>query len=189
MDIRELSYNCQNKTNQITMKNNLILILCLFFFINESCQTNQKELTESNVEEIIGSASEVVKKVFDYSNDLDFETGLNYYSDASNAYFITDGKMKSLSDLREEYRAVGLSVESLHNKIESWHAQVLTEDVVNFTLPVQLTLKLKGIPEFTGKLVWTATLQKLDNEWMIVQSHESWLNCAEVAAALLPVSG
>ena len=173
----------------MTMKNYFVFILFPLFFINESCQTNHKELTESNIKEIIGSASEVVKKVFDYSNDLDFETGLNHYSDVPNAYFITDGKMKSLSDLRREYRAVGPSVESLHNKIESWNAQVLNEHVVNFTLPVQLTLKMKGIPEYSGKLIWTATLHKLDNEWMIVQSHESWLNCAEVAAALLPVSG
>ncbi len=119
---------------------------------------------------------------------MDFETGLNHYSETSNSYFITDGIMHSLADLKKAYKTIGPSVEELHNTIESWNVQVLSPDVVTFTLPVKLKLKLKVIPEFNGQLVWTATLQKQENRWVIVQSHESWLNCAEVAAALTPTN-
>ena len=51
------------------------------------------------------------------------------------------------------------ALEDLHNTIESWDIHVLSKDIVTFTLPVTLKLKLKGIPEFEGKLIWTATLQ------------------------------
>lgn len=157
--------------------------LCL---LSQSCQRTENQLTEAKIQEIIASASEVVNKVFEYSNNLDFETGLNHYSEISDSYFITNGTMNSLADLKNEYREVGSTVESLHNTIESWNVQVLSEDVVTFTLPIKLKLKLKGMSEFNGQLVWTATVQKQNDEWKIVQSHESWLNCVEVAAALTP---
>ena len=152
----------------------------------QSCQTPTTPLTSAQIQAITDSASEVVNNVFEYSNNLDFESGFKYYSASSTAYFIVDGQMNSLSDLKKAYREVGPAVEALENTIESWNVQVLAADIVTFTLPVQLKLKLKGLPEFTGNLVWTATLKYDDHQWMIVQSHESWLNCAEVAAALTP---
>lgn len=156
------------------------------FLLNISCQRSAGQLTEAQVQGIISSASDVVRKVFDYSNNLDFESGLTHYSETANSYFISDGTMHSLDDLKKSYKEIGPSVEDLHNTIESWNPQVLSKDVVVFTLPVHLKLKLKGIPEFNGDLIWTATLQKQNDTWTIVQSHESWLNCAEVAAALGP---
>ena len=166
----------------------ILFILCAICLFNQSCISPENQLTESQKQEIIDSATEVVKKVFEYSNNMDFETGLDHYSETSNSYFITEGIMHSLTDLRKTYRDVGPEVEELHNTIESWNVQVLSPDVVIFTLPVQLRLKLKGVPEFNGKLVWTATLKKQEDRWMIVQSHESWLNCAEVTAALTPTN-
>lgn len=166
----------------------ILIILCTICTLSQSCRRPENQLTEAQLDEITNSATEVVKKVFECSNNMDFETGLNYYSETSNSYFITDGIIHSLADLKKAYKDVGPSVEELHNTIENWNVKVLSPDVVTFTLPVKLKLKLKGIPEFNGQLVWTATLQKREDQWMIVQSHESWLNCAEVAAALTPIN-
>ena len=166
----------------------ILIILCTICLLNQSCHGPENQLTEVQTLEIINSATEVVKKVFEYSNNMDFETGLNHYSETSNSYFISDGIMQSLADLKENYKNIGPEVEELHNTIESWNVKVLSPDVVTFTLPVKLKLKLKRTPEFKGQLVWTATLQKQEDRWMIVQSHESWLNCAEVTAALNPTN-
>ncbi len=155
--------------------------LCL---LNFSCQQQETELTQEEIQQITESTTAIVKKVFEYSNNMDFESGLNHYSESSDSYYITDGIMHSLSDLKKSYKEIGPAVEELHNTIESWNVQVLSPDIVTFTLPVKLKLKLKGIPEYTGQLIWTATLQKKEDQWMIIQSHESWLNCAEVAEAM-----
>jgi hypothetical protein len=96
--------------------------------------------------------------------------------------------MLSLADLKKTYSEIGPAVEDLDNTIQSWNVQVLSKNIVTFSLPVHLKLKLKGIPEFNGQLVWTATVQRQKDGWKIVQSHESWLNCAEVAAALTPTT-
>jgi len=162
------------------------ILFSIIYLTSWSCQQPTSPLTISEKEEISKSAKGVVTKVFEYSNNMDFETGLNHYSDDPNAYFISDGVMHSLAGLREAYQAVGPSVEVLHNTIKSWHIQVLSSEVATVTLPVMLKLKLKGVPEFNGELTWTATLQKQNEEWLIVQSHESWLNCAQVSAALTP---
>ena len=90
-----------------------------------------------------------------------------------------------MADLKKAYKDIGPSVDKWQNTIEIWNVEVLLFNIVTFSLPVELKLKLKGIPEYTGELIWTATLQKQDEQWIIVQSHESWLNYAEAAAALL----
>ncbi len=166
----------------------ILVLLCTICIVCQSCPHSENQLTEVEKQEIAYAAREVVKKVFEYSNNMDFETGLNHYSETSNSYYITDGKVHSLPDLKKAYQEIGPAVEELHNTIESWNVQVLSPDIVTFTLPVKLKLKLKGIPEFNGQLIWTATLQKQVDRWVIVQSHESWLNCADVAAALTPTT-
>lgn len=166
-----------------------LVVAVAVFTLGLSCTQTDTHLTTSEKEQIIASATEVVKEVFDHSNNMDFEAGLIHYSSSPHSYYITDGVMHTLSDLRQAYKKVGPSVEALHNTIESWNVDVLSSSEVTVTLPVKLKLKLKGIPEYTGKLIWTATLQKQENKWVIVQSHESWLNCAEVALALTPPDG
>lgn len=163
-----------------------LLLLSAICVMSQSCQKVDTQLTDVQKQEIIDSATSVVKKVFEYSNNMDFRTGLDHYSGSSDSHFVIDGTVNSLSELKEAYKEIGPAVEDLHNTIESWNVQVLSPDIVTCTLPVKLRLKLKGIPEFTGQLVWTATLRKQEGRWLIVQSHESWLNCAEVAAALVP---
>ncbi|MFH6770291.1 nuclear transport factor 2 family protein [Gaetbulibacter aquiaggeris] len=171
------------------MRRFTLILLSTICLLNFSCHKQETELTEVQAQQIAKSAIDIVKKVFEYSNNMDFESGLNHYSESSNSYFITDGIMHSLSDLKKAYKDIGPAVEDLHNTIERWNVHVLSQDIVTFTLPVKLKLKLKGIPEYTGQLIWTATLQKQEDRWMIVQSHESWLNCAAVAAALIPTNG
>lgn len=142
------------------------------------------ELSKSEQTQIIKASSSVVKGIFEAANRKRFLDGLDYYVDGENAFYVSDGKINSLNDLRESYKAIGPSVDVIHNEILAWNAIVLSSELVSFTLPVALTLKLKNTPEYTGKIIWSAVLQKQGEQWLVVQSHESWLNCAEVAKVL-----
>jgi ketosteroid isomerase-like protein len=168
------------------MKYKFFLIPFLSGLIFHSCSTPSTDLSDSQKQDIINAASQVVKQIFEASNNFEFESGLDFYANADDAWFVTDGKMKNLDDLRKEYQAVGPEVEVLENTILSWKSKVLSNEVVLFTLPIQLRLKFKGTPEYTGQLTWSAVLQKINDRWKVVQSHESWMNCAEVARALNP---
>ncbi|NAS32370.1 hypothetical protein GTQ40_15405 [Flavobacteriaceae bacterium R38] len=166
------------------MKKNIVLLVLGVGLIIQSCQNKTEDLTASQKENIINSAKKVVQKVFDASNNLDFKSGLDFYSDASDAYYVNNGTILSLDELKTSYDQIGPFVEVLNNSIGSWNSTFLNENTVAFTLPIQLKIKLKDKPEYNGQLVWSGIVQKKDGEWKIVQSHESWLNCAEVSAAL-----
>lgn len=170
------------------MKTLTATILIGLGILASSCQKQNTALTDSQKNEIISSAKIIVQKVFDSSNNLEFVKGLDYYSNDSNSYYISDGKILSLEELRASYDQVGPAVEILHNTISNWNTKIISKDAVSFTLPIQLKLKLKGLPEYNGQLIWSAIVQKENQKWKVVQSHESWLNCAEVEAALSPTS-
>jgi hypothetical protein len=143
-------------------------------------------LAQTNEQSIINAAKHTVQKVFDASNNLRFLDGLNYYSNDADAYYINNGTILSLDDLKVSYRQIGSSVEELENTIGVWKAKVVSNDTVIFTLPVRLKIKLSGVPEYSGNLVWSGVVQKRGNKWIIIHSHESWLNCVEAASALTP---
>ena len=170
------------------MKTLTAIILIGLGILSSSCNNKNDTLTELERNEIINSAKATVEKVFESSNNLEFVNGLNHYSDEPNSFYISDGKILSLEELKASYNEIGPSVEVLKNSIDSWNTKIISKDAVSFTLPVHLKLKLKGIPEYNGQLVWTAIVQKKNKRWKVVQSHESWLNCAEVSAALTRTS-
>ena len=173
--------------NKSVMKKILIsLLLSGMLLFAPSCQKKDNILTETEKKEIIESAKVTVAKVFECSNNLEFMKGLDFYSGDADTYYSNNGTITSLKEMKESYSQIGPSVEILHNSIDSWKATVISKDAVAFTLPIHLKIKLKGLPEYTGQLVWSGIVQKRNKKWRIVQSHESWLNCAEVAAALTP---
>lgn len=153
-----------------------------------SCEQQKLSLTNSEKSLIVESAKSTVQKVFEASNNHQFLEGLQYYSGDSDAYYTSNGEVFTLDELKESYSEIGPSVEELKNSILNWQATFISENTVAFTLPVQLKLKLRGIPEYNGQLIWSGIVQKRDGQWKVIQSHESWLNCAEVALALTPTT-
>jgi len=165
-------------------KVSIFILLIGVLFFTQSCESKKNNLTELEKKTIINSAKLTVQKVFESSNNLKFTDGLNYYSGDSDAYYTSDGTIHTLADLTKSYNQIGSSVEVLKNSIKNWNSTFISENTVAFTLPVDLKIKLVGIPEYNGKLVWSGIVQKRNGHWIIIQSHESWLNCVEVASAL-----
>ena len=159
------------------------LLIGILIFV-QSCENQKNKLTNLEKVAIINSAKLTVQKVFEASNDLKFIDGLNYYSGDSDAYYTSNGTILTLADLKKSYNQIGSSVEVLKNSINTWNSTIISENTVAFTLPIDLKIKLVGIPEYNGKLVWSGIVQKRNGNWIIIQSHESWLNCLEVATAL-----
>ena len=161
------------------------LVIGVLFF-TQSCENRESNLTDLEKELIINSAKITVQKVFESSNQLKFLDGLNYYSGDSDAYYTNNGTLLTLDDLKKSYSQIGSSVEVLENSIGNWNSTYISENTVAFTLPIDLKIKLVGIPEYNGHLIWSGIVQKRNDNWMIIQSHESWLNCVEVVSALTP---
>jgi len=133
---------------------------------------------------IIDETSSIVMQIFEAANSKQYLRGLDHYSDDADACFVSDGIIRTLAELKPIYVSAGEAVEDLHNDILAWNVNVLSHALVSFTLPVKLRIKFKGIPEYTGQIIWSAILQRKSDEWLVIQSHESWLNIAEVSRAL-----
>lgn len=167
-----------------------LTILCVFelTFFATSCK-QATGLTESQKAEAVDSARAVVEKVFELANKLDYKAGLQFYSGDTDTRYIDNGSIfPSLDAMKEAYNQVGPTMELVENKVSRWDAIVLANDAVAFTLPIRLKLKAKGLPAYEGQYVWSGIVQKRNGRWMIVQSHESWQNYAEVIAALTPLA-
>lgn len=165
----------------------LTLISTLFAVIifTQSCQQQSIELTASEKSVIVDSAKAVLTKVFDYSNKLNYNAALKFYSADSDTRYVDNGTIySSLEAMKVAYDQVGPTMELVENTIKSWDAVVLANNAVAFTLPINLRLKAKGRPEYAGQFVWSGILQQRNGKWLIIQSHESWLNYADVVAAL-----
>lgn len=158
----------------------------LSLLLLSSCTRPTASLTETQ-KAAADSATVVVKKIFAYANALDFETGLEYYSGDPDARYIDNGSIyPSLDALKKAYAQVGPTMELIENNVISWDAVVLAPDAVALTVPTRLRIKAKGLPEYEGQYVWSGIVQKRNDRWTIIQSHESWLNYAEAMAALTP---
>ena len=173
-----------NSNNTYINKISIFTFLIGTIIFTQSCQKEKNNLTNLEKKAIIDSAKAIVEKVFESSNNLKFIDGLNYYSGDSDAYYTNNGAILNLGDLKKSYSQIGSSVEILNNSIDKWNSTFISENTVAFTLPINLKIKLVGIPEYNGQLVWSGIVQKRNEKWMIIQSHESWLNCIEVLSAL-----
>ena len=82
---------------------------------------------------------------------------------------------------------LGPQFESLAQGVDGWNMLVLAPDAVGFIVPFHFTVNLKGRPKFSSSGVWSGIVRRMDGQWLIVQSHESWQNQDKVIAALTPV--
>ena len=174
------------RQDYLTQRALILMFILVSLVLSQSCKNKTTSLTDSYKKAIIDSAKITVEKVFESSNSLKFLDGLKYYSDDEDTYYTNNGTILTLADLKKSYSQIGTSVEILNNSIKSWNSTILSENTVAFTLPINLKIRLKGTPEYNGQLVWSGIVQKRNNKWMIIQSHESWLNCVEVYSTLTP---
>ncbi|MGB2128229.1 MAG: nuclear transport factor 2 family protein [Flavicella sp.] len=167
------------------MKNNSSYFNCIFsiLLILQSCNKSHPILSNAEKKAVVLEAKQTVQKIFQASNKHNFLEGLDYYSADKDAYYTSNGEVSNFEELKNSYIQAGAMVEYLENTIASWNARCIDKKTVIFTLPVHLKIKFMEVPEYNGQLIWSAVLQKIKGDWIVVQSHESWLNCVEVAEA------
>jgi len=162
------------------------LLVAAGLIILMSCQQKSTPLSDAQRTQIADSTRQVVQRIVNYANKLDFTSALSFYSTDADARFVENGTILPLAALREQYEELAQNLDLLENKIDDWNIVVLSADAVSITLPVHFKIKAKGLPEYNGQYIWSGILQKRNEQWKLVQCHESWLNYAEAMDALTP---
>lgn len=163
-----------------------LLIPCSMLLLL-ACQKQEAPLTDEQKNQIADSARQVVQKVLDFSNNLDFNSALQAYSSDPDARYVENGTVfASLDAMRTAYEQMAPTLEVIENKVDSWDMIVLSKEAVLMTVPIHFKIKAKGLAEYNGQYVWSGVVQKRNGKWTIIQTHESWLNFAEAMSALTP---
>lgn len=152
-----------------------------------ACQQKPAELTDAQKTAIADSAKAVVQAGVSSINKLDLSGAFLAYSGDPDAKYVEAGVMSSLADMKKSMVDMSMNLESLDNVVDEWHTVVLGPDAVAITSPFHFTFKMKGKPApFSAKGVWSGVVQRRAGKWMIVQSHESWVDADKVIAEMSP---
>jgi hypothetical protein len=118
-----------------------------------SCQRQTAPLKEDQKKQIGDTARQVVQQVLDLSNQLDFKSALDFYSNDADARFVENGSVfPSLDAMRTAYEELGPAIELLENRVDKWDIVVLSNDAVLITTPFILKLRLRDYPSTTDNM-------------------------------------
>ena len=152
-----------------------------------SCQSKTKSAATIDKTAVADSAKAVAQRIIDNSNKLDFEAAFNNYSADADARYTENGTTyPSLAAMKDAYKELMLSFEILQNSVKSWDVMVLDGEAAMVTLPIHAKLKVKDRDAIEIDYVWSALVQKRNGRWLVVQTHESWVNADKAMAALFP---
>ena len=160
--------------------------LLLAFMVN-SCQSKTESAASVDKTVVADSAKAIAKRVIDNSNKLDFEAAFSNYSSDADARFTENGNTyASLDAMKAAYKDLMVSLEIVQNEVKSWDVMVIDAEAAMVTLPIHGKLKVKGRDAIEVDYVWSGLIQKRNGKWLVVQSHESWVNADKAMAALFP---
>ena len=142
------------------------------------------ELTKSVVAD---AAKEVLQKVIDHMDQLDVNSALENYSNDPDTRYVENGYLyPSLKAYGEAYLKLVPTLEYLDQTVDSWDIVVLSDEAAVVTLPMHARIKVKDRPEYQFDFICSSVVQKRNGKWLLINTHESWLNAAEAMAAIGP---
>ena len=156
-------------------------------FLAISCQSKTKSEPTIDKTAVADSAKAVVQRVLDNASKLDFEAAFSNYSADADARFTENGiSYYSLAAMKDAYHELIPSFEINQNNIKSWDIMVVDNEAAMVTIPIHAKLKVKDRDAIEIDYVWSGLVQKRNGKWLVVQSHESWVNADKAMASLFP---
>ena len=156
-------------------------------FLTISCESKTKSAATVDKTVVADSAKAVAQRVIDNSNKLDFESAFRNFSEDADARFTENGiTYSSLAAMKDAYKGLMQSFEIIQNNVKSWDVMVVDSEAALVTLPIHAKLKVKDRDAIEVDYVWSGLIQKRNGKWLVVQSHESWVNADKATEALFP---
>lgn len=163
----------------------VVLVLALFAC---SCQPQQATITDAQKAAIADSAKTVVQEVFRGAQKLKGSAFFDRYLPDPDVRYVENGVLypSSLDSLKAFADSFYGMLESLTNSIDSLNVVVLGAEASAVTVTFHFTVKTKVGKQISGQGIFTAAMQFRSGRWLIVQSHESEINFAELMAEIAP---
>jgi uncharacterized protein (TIGR02246 family) len=145
----------------------------------------QARLTETRRAAIVDSVEQVVHGVLDAANHRDATGFLGAYVD--DAVMAHNGIIySSKSAYRAALDSVWQSLAGVETRPMSLRTMVLGPDVAVTMVPFAVTLTAKSGRQVTGEGVYTMLLQRRQDAWRILRSHESEQHLDQLLQQVMP---
>ena len=145
-------------------------LICFFLlgFINNATGQNQQKL---KIEKQIDSSFHVMIK---FAESLDYDKLTKGVDDRYNAGFIANGSYFSQYDsLINSIKIKSLGVTKQSITIQKEKITVLSDNIVLLTAYGDTKIDINNGNSFFVKFYWSFVYQKIDNNWKVIQSHQS----------------
>ncbi len=143
-------------------------------------------LTETRRAAIQDSVEQVVRGMLDAANRRDAAGFLGAYVD--EAVMAYNGAIYSSKDsYRAALDSVWESLAAVETRPMSLRTMVLGPDVAVTMVPFALTLTAKSGRQVTGQGVYTMLLQRRQDAWRILRSHESEQHLDQLLQQVMPM--
>lgn len=159
------------------MKKPLTISLLIFLALVITKQSDGQSLIslqKSKIEKQVDSIFHTMIKAAEY---LDYDKLTTGVDDRNNAGFISNGsyytKYDSLVNILKANKPDGA-----HQRItiQKEKITVLSENIVLITASGEAKIELNATQSFTTRFLWTFVYEKINNDWKVIQSHQSKAN-------------
>lgn len=147
--------------------NSLICFFLLGFINNVTGQNQQKLKIEKQVDSIF-------HVMITFAENLAYDKLTRGVDDKYNAGFIANGSYFSQYDsliISMKLKSLGVTKQSI--TIQKEKITVLSDDVVLLTACGETKIDVNHGNSFFVKFYWSFVYQKIDNNWKVIQSHQS----------------
>jgi hypothetical protein len=153
-----------------------------------ACQPSKPAaMTDAQKTALGDSVKAVAVGMVDKMNQGDMTSGWTMYSTSPNARYIENGMVQpSLDAMKKMSADMAPSMEKMHIDVKSADPIVLGPDAVMINSPFNMTMKMKGKPEYKTEGVWTGVFHRENGKWEIVSTHESVQHADAMMAAMMP---
>ncbi|HTR21085.1 MAG TPA: nuclear transport factor 2 family protein [Gemmatimonadales bacterium] len=170
------------------MRRVVIVAVNLGWLAGLGCQMGPAQLTQDQRVAIADTAAGVVQRVFTAANQLDAKGLVDAY--ATDAVMAENGVIYST---KEAYRAALDSawqgIQGINSRPSSVRTMVAASDVAVVMAPFVFTITAKSGRQVTGQGVLTALVQRRDQRWQIIRSHESEAHLDQLMQQLMQKGG
>ena len=145
-----------------------LICFSLLGFVNNATGQNQQKL---KIEKQIDSIFHVMIK---FADDLAFDKLTKGVDDRYNAGFIANGSYFSKYDsLINSIKIKSLGVTKQSISIQKEKITVLSENIALLTACGETKIDVNNGNSFFVKFYWSFVYEKIDNNWKVIQSHQS----------------
>jgi len=148
----------------------LINGFCIVFIVPVWGQ-NISEVNKSQIEKQVDSVFHIMIK---YAENLEYDKLAPGVDDKYNAGFITNGSYYTQYDSlihTLKSKSQGITKQSI--KVQREKITVLTESIVILTAFGDSKVYVDNGNTFSVKFFWSFVYEKIDNNWKVIQSHQS----------------